>query len=254
MKSLRYIVVALFALVATDALAWTAEVNKAVLMFAEDNLSNKAKKEVNSLLGASLSSIEFEKKGKNKSRLDENGKSVTTSAKDAVVRLEKAITTLKDKNASALERKAALLAAAELTVDIHCPSNILIDKHLEKNFNFRRHNSMQVDFIYYTIKKASWQSVWHKEFHKGHGVFSAEMYLYDWKIATKGMAKHYKKEAVAPRKWVEKTGERVFEALKVFQPDALLETVEVPKMEEVNNACLYDAAFHLANLLNKTLK
>ena len=254
MKSFRYIVVALFALVATDALAWTAEVNKAVLMLAEENLANKSKKEIEKLLGAPLSSIEFAKKGKNKSRLDENGKSVTTNAKDAVVRLEKAVATLQDKSASASERKAALLTAAELTVDIHCPSNILIDKHLEKNFTFRRHKSMQVDFIYYTIKKSSWQAVWHKEFHKSHGVFSAEMYLYDWKIATKGLAKRYKKEAVAPRKWVEKIGERVFDALKVFQPDVLTETVEVPKMEEVNNACLYDAAFHLANLLNKTLK
>ena len=254
MKMLRYIVVALFALVATDALAWTTEVNKAVLMFAEENLANKSKKEVEKLLGAPLSSIEFVKKGKNKSRLDENGKSVTTDAKDAVVRLEKAIAALQNKKAPIAERKAALCTAAELTVDIHCLANVLIDKHLEKNFTFRRHNSMQTEFIYYTIKKATWQGVWHKEFHKGHGVFSSEMYLYDWHIATKGMAKHYKKESVDPRKWVEKTGERAFEALKVFQPDLLTEIVEVPKMEEVNNACLYDAAFHLANLLNKTLK
>ena len=254
MKSLRYIVVALFALVATEAWAWTVEVNKAVLMLAEENLSNKSKKEVTKLLGAPLSSIEFEKKGKRKARLDENGKSVTTNEKDAVVMLEKAIATLKDKNALTSERKAALCLAAELTVDIHCLANVLIDKHLEKNFTFRRHNSMQKEFIYYTIKKATWQGVWHKEFHKGHGVFSAEMYLYDWHIATKGMAKRYKKEEVAPRKWVEKTGERAFEALKVFQPDALTEIIEVPKMEEVNNACIYDAAFHLANLLNKTLK
>ena len=251
---LRYIVVALFALVATDALAWTAEVNKAVLMFAEENLSNKSKKEVEKLLGAPLSSVEFVKKGKNKSRLDENGKSVTTDTKDAVVRLEKAIATLQNKKAPIAERKAALCEAAELTVDIHCLANVLIDKYLEKNFTFRRHNSMQTEFIYYTIKKATWQGVWHKEFHKSHGVFSAEMYVYDWHIATEGMAKHYKKEAVTPRKWVEKTGERAFEALKVFQPDVLTEIVEVPKMEEVNNASLYDAAFHLANLLNKTLK
>ena len=127
MKSLRYIAVALFALVATDAFAWTAEVNKAVLMFAEENLSNKSKKEIEKLLGAPLSSIEFVKKGKNKSRLDESGKSVTTNAKDAVVQLEKAVATLQDKSASASERKAALLTAAEMTVDIHCPSNILID-------------------------------------------------------------------------------------------------------------------------------
>ena len=254
MKMLRYIVVAIFAFVATDAWAWTAEVNKAVLMFTEENLSNKAKKEVNNLLGAPLSSIEFVKKGKNKSRLVERGKSVTNSSKDAVVRLEKAIATLQNKKASTAERKSALCEVAELTVDIHCLANVLIDRHLEKNFTFSRHNSMQIGFIYYATKKGSWQSLWHKEFHKAHGVFSAEMYLYDWKIATKGMAKHYKKEAVAPRKWVEKTGERALEALKVFQPDVLVENVEVPKMEEVNNASLYDAVFHLANLLNKTLK
>ena len=254
MKSLRYVAIALCLFVATDAMAWTVEVNKAVLMLAEENLSNKAKREVESLLGAPLSSIKFEKKGRNKTHLDENGKSVTTDAKDAVVVLEKAIATLQDEKTSASERRAALLAAAEMTVDIHCLSNVLIEKHLEKNFTFRRHNSMQTEFIYYTVKETSWQAVWHKEYHKSHGVFSAEMYLFDWQIATKGMAKGYKKEPVAPRNWAEKSGERAMQALKVFQPDALTETVEVPKMEELNNACLYDAAFHLANLLNKTLK
>ena len=254
MKSFRYIVIALFTLAATDAWAWTAEVNKAVLMFAEENLSNKAKREINNLLGAPLSSIEFAKKGKNKSRLDESGKSVTNSSTDAVVRLEKAIATLQNKRASTAERKSALCEVAELTVDIHCLANVLIDKHLEKNFTFSHHNSMQIGFIYYAIKTGSWQSIWHKDFHKAHGVFSAEMYLYDWKIAIKGMAKHYHKEAVAPRKWVEKTGERAFEALKVFQPGVLVESVEVPKMEEVNNASLYDAGFNLANLLNDIFK
>jgi hypothetical protein len=254
MKMLRYIVVVLFALVATDALAWNAEVNKAVLMFAEQKLSNKTKKEVNRLLGAPLSSVEFEKKGKNKSRLDENGKSVTTNEKDAVVKLEKAIATLQNKSASTAERGAALRSAVELTVDIHCLANILIDKHLEKNFTFRSHNSMQVGFIYYTIKKQNWASLWQKVYHNSHGVFSAEMYLYDWNIATEGMAKRYKREGVEPRRWAEKSGERVMQALKLFQPDVLVENVEIPKMEEVNNVCLYDAAFHLANLLNKLLK
>ena len=254
MKSLRYIIVALFVFVATEAMAWTAEVNKAVLMFAEENLSNRAKKEVEKLLNAPLSSVEFVNKGKSKTSLNESGKSVTTNEKDAVVQLEKAVATLSDKGATTEERKAALLIAVEKTVDIHCLANILIDKHLEKNFTFSRHNSMQVGFRYYAVKKANWQGIWHKEFHKSHGVFSAEMYVYDWKIATKGMAKHYKKEPVAPRKWAEQSGERAMQALKVFQPNLLLEIVEVPKIEEVNNACLYDAAFHLANLLNKTLK
>jgi hypothetical protein len=235
-------------------MAWTAEVNKAVLMFAEENLSSKAKREVQELLGTPLSSIEFAKKGKNKTHLDEKGKSVTTDSKDAVVVLEKAIATLQDEKASASERRAALLTAVEMTVDIHCLANILIDKHLEKNFTFRSHNSMQVGFIYYTIKKQNWASLWQKVYHNSHGVFSAEMYLYDWNIATEGMAKRYKREGVEPRRWAEKSGERVMQALKLFQPDVLVENVEIPKMEEVNNACLYDAAFHLANLLNKLLK
>lgn len=254
MKSLRYIVVALFTLVATDALAWTAEVNKAVLMFAEENLSNKAKKEVNLLLGAPLSSVKFTNKGKSKTRLDENGKSVTKDEKDAVVKLEKAIAALENKSTTTEERRAALLAAVEMAVDIHCPANILVDKHLEKNFTFSRHNSMQIGFRYYKVTKTSWQSLWHQAYHKSHGVFSAEMYLYDWQIATKGMAKRYKKEAVAPRKWVEQSYERVLPALKKLHTDDIIEMFEVPKLEEVNNACLYDAAFHLANLLNKTLK
>lgn len=255
MKNLRYIVVALLMFMATDAMAWTAEVNKAVLMFAEENLSNKTKKKVEELLGAPLSSIEFVNKGRNKSRLDENGKSVTTDEKDAVVQLEKAIVTLQEDNASASERKMALHTAVEMTVDIHCLANILIDKHLEKDFTFSRHNSMQVGFRYYALKKTKWQNLWQKEYHRSHGgVFSAEMYLFDWKIATEGMAKKYRKESVAPRKWAEQMGERAFLALKVFRPDTVVEMFEVPKLEEMNNACLYDAGFRLANLLNKTLK
>lgn len=254
MKSLRYIAVALFALVATDAMAWTSEVNRAVVMFAEEHLSKRAKREIEQLLGAPLSSVEFVNDGKSKTRLDESGKSVTTDEKDAVVLLEKAIATLESESAIADERKSALLTAIEMTVDIHCLANLHIDKHLEKNFVISRHNSMQIGFRYYTVKKTNWQKVWHKMYHTSHGVFSAEMYLYDWRIATKGMAKHYKKEAVAPREWAEQSGERAMQALKVFRPDALLETEDVFKLEEVNNACMYDAAFRLANLLNKSLK
>ncbi|MBO5962083.1 MAG: hypothetical protein J6Q01_02930 [Alistipes sp.] len=254
MKILRYIAVALFALVTVDAVAWTTEVNKAVLMFAEENLSNRAKKEVEKLLNAPLSSVEFVNKGKSKTRLDESGKSVTTNEKDAVVMLEKAVATLENRSATAQERKAALLTAAEMTVDIHCLANLHIDKYLEKNFVISRHNSMQIGFRYYTVKKTNWQKVWQKVYHTSHGVFSAEMYLYDWRIATKGMAKHYKKEAVAPREWAEQSGKRAMQALKVFRPDALLETADVFRLEEVNNACMYDAAFRLANLLNKSLK
>ena len=254
MKILRYIAVALFALVTVDAVAWTTEVNKAVLMFAEENLSNRAKKEVAKLLNAPLSSVEFVNKGKSKTRLDESGKSVTTNEKDAVVKLEKAVATLENRSATAQERKAALLTAVEMTVDIHCLANLHIDKHLEKNFVISRHNSMQIGFRYYAVKKTNWQKVWQKEYHTSHGVFSAEMYLYDWQFATKGLAKQYKKEAIAPRKWAEESGERVMQTINKLKSDELIEMVEVPKLEEVNNAAMYAAAFRLAGLLNKTLK
>ena len=254
MKSLRYIAVALFALVTTDAMAWTAEVNKAVVMFAEENLSNKAKKEVNLLLGVPLSSVKFTNKGKSKTRLDESGKSVTTDEKDAVVLLEKAIATLESESATAEERKSALLTAIEMTVDIHCLANILIDKHLEKNFAFFCHNSMQIGFRYYAKKKTSWQSEWHNKYHTSHGAFSAEMYLYDWQIATKGRAKEYRKEPVAPRKWAEQSAKRAFVALGTLQPNAVVENAEVARLEYLNDASLYDASFHLAILLNKILR
>lgn len=254
MKSLRYIVVALLAFVATDAMAWTAEVNKAVLMFAEENLSNKAKSAVCELLGEPLSSVEFVNKGKSKTRLDESGKSVTTNEKDAVVLLEKAIATLENKKATIEERRAALIGAVENMVDIHCLANVLIDKHLEKDFTFSSHNAMQIAFRFYAVKKTNWQTLWHKDYHTSHGVFSADMYLYDWRIATKGLAKQYKKEAIAPRKWAEETGERVFKALEIIKPDTLIEKVEVPKLEEMNNSAMYAAAFRLARLLNETLK
>lgn len=254
MKLFRYIVVALMAVVATEASAWTTEVNKAILMLAEENLSSKTKKEVVEVLGTTLSAVEFENKGKSTTRLNENGKSVTTDAADAVVKLENAIATLGKKDASAEERKAALLVAVEATVDIHCPSNILIDKLVEGDFKYGRDNGRPKTSRWHKVEPRSWQKMWHSNFHTSLGAFSAKMYIYDWHIATKGMAKEFKKQPIAPRAWAEQTGAIVIPQLAIFKPDCVVDRMAITVLEEVNNKAMYSAAFRLANLLNSTLK
>lgn len=254
MKQFRYVMVALMAMVATDALAWTAEVNKAILMLAEENLSSKSKKEVVAVLGNSLSTVKFEGEGKSKTRLNESGKSVTTDAKDAAVKLEGAIATLSKSGASVEERKAALLVAVEAVVDIHCPANILIDNRVEGDFKYGRDNGRPKSSRWHKVEPKSWQTMWHSNFHTSLGAFSADMYLYDWHIATKGMAKRYKKQPVAPRAWAEQTGAIVLEALKTFKPDSVVDRMAITALEEVNNSAMYDAAFRLANMLNAILK
>lgn len=252
MKGLRYVaVVAAAMFIVAEASAWTSEVNKAILMFAEGHLSKRAEKEVTEILDAPLHSVQFAGKGKSVTRLDENGKSVTTDENDAVVRIEKAIGVLSDDSNSAIERKEALLTVVENTVDIHCLSNILIDKHHENiDFVFGRNNGRQKTSRWYKVQEWHWCDMWHSRYHKSHGAFSAEMYVYDWSIATKGMAKRYKREPVAPRNWAETTGERVLGALAVFQPGKEVNMLEVTKHEPINDAAMFDAAFHLANLLN----
>ena len=251
---LRYLILAAMAAVAVEASAWTTEVNKAILMLAEENLSRKAQKGVEEVLGAPLSSIEFAQKGKSKARLNENGKSVTTDEKDGVVAIEKALATLGKKGASAEERKSALLAVAEHTVDIHCPANILIDKHLEGDFKFGRENGRPRNSRWFKVDKREWQAMWHKLFHTQLGAWSSDMYIYDWHIATKGMAKQFKKQAVTPRLWAEQTGEVVLNSLKVFKPNAEVGRMEITNLEEVNNSLMYKAAFRLADVLNQMFK
>ena len=253
MKSLKFTLMMLFSAVAINAMAWNAEINKAIVMFAEQNLSNKTKKSVESILDKPLNSVVFANKGKNQTRLNEEGKSVTTDENDAVVRLEKAISVFSDNNSSMAERKAALLEVVELTVDIHCPSNILIDKKLEDDFTFGRDNGRPKNSRWFKVQDRKWQAMWHSQYHKDHGAFSAEMYVYDWQIATKGMAKQYKKAAVAPRAWAEQTGARVLESLKTFYPGAVVNMLEITKQEPVNDAAMYDAAFRVALVLNKIL-
>lgn len=253
MKSLKFTLMMLFSAVAINAMAWNAEINKAIMMFAEQNLSNKTKKSVESILDKPLSAVVFADKGKSKTRLNEEGKSVTTDENDAVVRLEKAISVFNDNNSSMAERKAALLEVVELTVDIHCPSNILIDKKLEGDFTFGRDNGRPKNSRWFKVQDRKWQAMWHSQYHKDHGAFSAEMYVYDWQIATKGMAKQYKKAAVAPRAWAEQTGVRVLESLKTFYPGAVVNMLEITKQEPVNDAAMYDAAFRVALVLNKIL-
>ena len=80
------------------------------------------------------------------------------------------------------------------------------------------------------------------------------MYLYDWRIATKGMAKKYKKQPIAPRAWAEQTGAIVIPELKIFKPESVVDRMEITKLEEVNNGCMYAAAFRLADVLNQILK
>ena len=253
MKSLKFTLMMLFSAVAINAMAWNAEINKAIVMFAEQNLSNKTKKSVESILDKPLNSVVFANKGKNQTRLNEEGKSVTTDENDAVVRLEKAISVFSDNNSSMAERKAALLEVVELTVDIHCPSNILIDKKLEGDFTFGRDNGRPKNSRWFKVQDRKWQAMWHSQYHKDHGAFSAEMYVYDWQIATKGMAKQYKKAAVAPRAWAEQTGARVLESLKTFYPGSVVNMLEITKQEPVNDAAMYDAAFRVALVLNKIL-
>ena len=253
MKSLKFTLMMLFSAVAINAMAWNAEINKAIMMFAEQNLSNKTKKSVESILDKPLNAVVFANKGKNHTRLNEEGKSVTTDENDAVVRLEKAISVFNDNNSSMAERKAALLEVVELTVDIHCPSNILIDKKLEGDFTFGRDNGRPKNSRWFKVQDRKWQAMWHSQYHKDHGAFSAEMYVYDWQIATKGMAKQYKKAAVAPRAWAEQTGVRVLESLKTFYPGAVVNMLEITKQEPVNDAAMYDAAFRVALVLNKIL-
>ena len=244
----------LFSAVAINAMAWNAEVNKAILMFAEQNLSNKTKKRVESILDKPLSAVVFANKGKNQTRLNEEGKSVTADEKDAVVRLEKALSTFDNDNASMAEWKAALLEVIELTVDIHCPSNILIDKKLEEDFTFGRDNGRPKNSRWFKVQDRKWCAMWHSQYHKDHGAFSAEMYVYDWQIATKGMAKQFKKQAVTPRLWAEQTGEVVLNSLKVFKPNAEVGRMEITNLEEVNNNLMYKAAFRLADVLNQMFK
>ena len=254
MKTLKFTLMMLFSAIAINAMAWNAEVNKAIVMFAEQNLSNKTKKRVESILDKPLNAVVFANKGKNKTRLNEAGKSVTTDENDAVVQLEKALSTFYKKNASMAEWKAALLDVIELTVDIHCPSNILIDGKLEGDFTFGRDNGRPKNSRWFKVQDRKWCAMWHSQYHKDHGAFSAEMYVYDWQIATKGMAKQYKKAEVAPRKWAEQTGARVSESLKTFYPGAVVNMLEITKQEPVNDAAMYDAAYRLALVLNTLLK
>ena len=254
MKTLKFTLMMIFSAVAINAMAWNAEVSKAIVMFAEQNLSKGAAKGATELLGAPLASYKFENDGKTTTRLNSEGKSVTTDEKDAVVMLEKAIATLGDKYATTEARKEALQTVIEMTVDIHCPSNILIDGKLEADFAFGRDNGRPKNSRWFKVQERKWQAMWHSQYHKDHGAFSAEMYVYDWQIATKGMAKNYKKAAVAPREWAEQTGARVLESLKTFYPDAVVNMLEITKQEPVNDAAMLDAAFRLALVLNTFLK
>ena len=253
MKNLKFTLVAILSAIAFDAMAWSAVMNKAIVMLAEENLSRKAKSEVAALLNAPLHEVKFGEKIA-LAHLNSEARSVTDKAGDAVVELEKSIAVLSDKTQSMEARKSALQSVVELTVNLHTPSCVRIEGKLDEDFTFIQHNGRMAVSRWYKESNLGWSAMWNKEFHRRHKAFSAEMWLYDMRISSQKIAKSLLKGEVAPRKWAEQNAKRVLEVLPTFRAKGAIDNLEVTKVEPINDISMSEAAYHLALILNKSLK
>ena len=252
------------AMIANEAYAFKAFGHQTIAAIAERHLTEKAKKEVHTILQTDMTKHAMWLYSLRKNpqlahtqewqiaTLNAEGKSTTTYENDAVVALERAIEVLRNrKNESDSLVQASLRTVVQLVGDIHCIGNIQIDgNEATKGFNFTTFvitkgssaGEKEVRRVY------SWRTLWHNYTNR-HDVFSPQYYAADLEIGHNCKKAEYEKGT--PRFWAENVGEDVVRSLEVFSPDALIKSEMVHRYEALHDKCMAKAGYRLAAILNE---
>lgn len=249
---------------AAQAMAFTPFGHKTIASIASNNLTEKAKTEVNSILGTNMvdeaewlnylrkDSTMRHTKSWHIFTLNRRAKSTTTDENDGTVQLEKAIALLRDrKNQSDSLVKSSLRTIIHLVGDMHCISHIRIESvAATKGFKFKIHNTLTGDR--YEEWSSTWQGHWQKAYLNRNVVLSPSYYGDDVEIFLGSKKAEY--STGTPRFWVENVGEDVVSCLGEIRPNSTIPLGLKESLEDVHNRCLAKAGYRLAALLNDIFK
>ena len=263
MKKIIFIMLALV-LMANEAMAFVAFGHETIAALADKHMTDKAKKEVNAILGSNmlkacswLNTLR-KQEGLEHSKdwhfftLDNQGKCTTTKENDGIVQLEKAVAVLRNRaNETDSLVQASLKTIIHLVGDMHCLSHIIIDGIEEtKGFRFYHWNEQEGK------NRRDWNSQWYSHWEKGYlgryAIFSPQYYGDDIDIYARDKKAAY--EQGTPRFWVENMGEDVVRTLEVYKVEEIVPTQTIQTYEFLHTKCMAKASYRLAALLNDIFK
>jgi hypothetical protein len=261
---LRYIALAVLLICAGESLAWNKLGQNAVAALAERHLTEKAKSEVQNILGGNLVSgtlylNELRKDEATKSAwswafvsVNDKLSSTTSSSKDGIVRLEKCIEVLQDRGEyTAEEVKVALRTTISIVTLMHNVSHVRIaDEPLsKKNFALCISDGKPKE----TIHKSTWRKLWESSYIGRHSCYSPAMYAEDLEVHCADKFEQWSKGSV--REWLAEFAATECKPLYKWAEDGYYMTREHHnRYEAVNDRSMARAGIRLATLLNQVLQ
>lgn len=257
----RFFLVVAFVAMACTAQAWTKLVDDASYLIAEKYMTEAAKTEYNRILALKeIVDYKWVADKDMKVLLDADLCSTTTCEKDIVVRMERAIEVLRNREKySDAEQYKALLNLRKLNIELHTISNIAIDgvEHSHHDFEFtwssnREGPSPDKRDKYENRGKLTWHKLWSSNFCFWHQAWSSEYYAYDINLRFNKLSQSAMQGTV--RDWAHDMGLRAKPMYEWAKPGMLLRNEPRLNLEDIHLEMVARSAYRLAAIMNSIIK
>ena len=253
-----------FAFTALVANAWNKVCDEAAVILASQHLTPEAKSVVDKYLGTNynddiqyLYALEKKKSATHSKEihylhLNKKLKPKKFKDGDAYAAINEALKVVKAHKSQSPENvTAALRTIINLMCDMHCLSNIRIDKIPHSKYDFEY---LRVVAEYGKKKDATVKVKWSKSwegFNYPSG-FSATYRAYDMKLCLDNRYAEFTKGTLAD--WATDNGKIAAHYLEICKPDVTVSYMDYMMREDVSYDMLIKASCRLAALLNENLK
>lgn len=253
-----------FAFTVLVANAWTKQCDEAAVILASQYLTSEAKSVVDRYLGNKYGDdvkylYNLEKANKatyseeiHYLHLDKKLKPKKSKKDDAYASINNALKVVKAHDSySTQEVTAALRIVINSMFDMHCLSNICIDKVPHSKYDFEySFRVAEIGKKKKSLRKSVWSKTW-GGFNYPHG-FSPAYRAYDMKLCLDNRFDELTKGTLAD--WATDNGRIAARYLKIYQPDVTVSYMDHKMREDVSYDMLIKASCRLAALLNEALK
>ena len=257
----RFFLVLAFVAMACSAQAWTKLVDDASFLIAEKYMTEAAKTECNRILALEETvNYKWVVDKAMKVSLDADLRSTTTCEKDIVVKMERAIEVLSNREKySDVEQYKALIHLRKLNIELHTISRIAIEdiESSQSDFEFtwssnREGPSPDKRDKYENRGKLTWHKLWNTNFCFWHQAWSSEYYAYDINLRFNKISQSAMQGTV--RDWAHEMGLRAKPMYEWAKPDMLLRNEPRLNLEDIHLEMVARSAYRLASILNEVLK
>ncbi len=244
-----------------SAEAWTGVVERASYILARKHMTKEAAAEYSRILKLRQTvDYKWVADKSAKASLDASLHSTTTCEKDIVVRIEKAIEVLKNReNHTGREQLEALETLRRLMVELHTISRIAIEgvEHSQNDFSFtwssnREGPSPEKRDKYENRGTLTWYKLWGSHICLWHQGWSPEYYAYDLDIRFGRLRDEAMKGSL--RDWAHEMGERAKPMYDWAKPDMLLRNESRLRLEDIHLEMVARSAYRLAAVMNSVVK